>query len=219
MVEPSRLGMQPPQAQCCWRDLLPRYLRVITDKSPDSSAIWVEAWRVIVEHPWYQMELEGAARRLLCTRGALDWLGDVQHDAMLLLARSLQSDPDLGLDPQRIDEHFGGWMGVMIRNDCRQAFRRIHRLFAPSRELFDTHVTADERSRIEDRIDVSRAVDQLAEPGRSILTPHAHGFSVQEISSMLELEYFVAYRAYRRGVEEMRARGLPLRSFRGTYAS
>jgi hypothetical protein len=63
----------------------------LLDQSDSAPELWRDVWRLFVENLWYQEELHDSAVRI--TRRAQappDLRGDIEQEAMLLLAKHLQ---------------------------------------------------------------------------------------------------------------------------------
>ena len=191
-----------------WGDLRTRFLAVLSAGPPARVGLWLDVWRVFVGHPRYRAVVEAAARRLLARRHAPpEWREDVEHDAMLLLARTLRRAPDLHVDQARVEERFPGWVGTIVARDCLQALRRLRTLSGRTSPL-GRRDPADPRAarldaRRDARIDLSLALDRLPEPDRGVLTLYAKGHTVREAADALGLSYARAYGALRRGRERL----------------
>lgn len=184
-------------------DLRDRFLAAVAD-SPDHSEGRLVLWRLIIEHPWYRAELASAARLAVGRVGRPSaWREDVEQEAMLLLAKKLRRTPGLGLDPRRARDSFGGWLGRVIRNDCRMAVRRLRRLDrgGPLPEDLPARCRRAERER---RIDLSLAIEELPDTLRTVLLLSLKGFPLTEIAERLGLSYWQVWRAYRAGAGQLR---------------
>lgn len=188
-----------------WQDLRDRYLRVLSGPDAHRPGTWLLAWQLLVTHPWYRAELKSCARRVLKRhRAPLAWQMDLEHDAMLLLARKLREAPDLGVDPAQAQRHFAGWMATIITHDCRQALRRLQGLYRPSRRFPEQHATADDRGNREAWVDLNLALERLDAPERKVITLRLKGFSIRQIAARLHLNYWRAYRLFRRALKTLR---------------
>jgi len=182
-----------------WRDLKDKFLGALEGKPVEGS--WLDVWRLFLEHPWYQEQLDLCAQRVLRRAGcSRQLLGDVKQDAMLLLARKLRKTPDLHIDHQRAEEHFPGWMETIITRDCLEALRRIRRRQPLSSEAVSDDQFAGEDADIDSQIDFSLLLDQFPDPERTIVTLYAKGWNVTQIAAELGLDYGKARRLLRRGL-------------------
>ncbi len=188
-----------------WEGLRGRYLAAL-ERSPRAS--WFEIWRLFLEDPWYQAELAKHARSVIrTTSGSPEWLEDVQHEAALILAAKLQKKPSLGLDSRGMAEKFPATIGTIARNQCRQALKRLRRIYRSGARLLEESDPAvaiglDELERRS--LELSAAIDELPEPLCSVLRLSQLGFDIRTIAERLDISYWQAYRAFKRGLVRIR---------------
>ncbi len=105
-------------------NLYREFMQALSQSPNDSRTIW----QTIVGHPWYQLELEKAAQHLVRCQNLQIFPEDIQHEAILFLARTLERHPDLQFDSLNpSQEHFRHLMRKIIFRDCQQALRRLRR--------------------------------------------------------------------------------------------
>lgn len=188
-----------------WQDLKREFLLQIDDAPAQTAGLWLDVWRLLIEHPWYQEQLAACARQeMRRVRAPDEWLDDVKQDAMLLLARRLRLAPDLRIDRRRAREHFPGWMGTIIRRHCQEALRRMRRLHHRTQEILDQDIGREPRLALEAKIDLSMMLDKLAEPERTVVVLSAKNWSLREIADALEFSYWKTRRIHLRGLEQLR---------------
>lgn len=188
-----------------WRDLKDAFLSKLSESQMHEPGLWIEIWRLVIVHPWYQGELSACAERVVRRSGMPDqWIDEIKHDAMLLLARTLRHAPDLHVDREQVDQKFPGWMGTIVLRDCREALRRMRRAHTRSIPIGDAEVAVDGRSDIELQIDLSMAVDRLEDPERTVVTLFSYDVPVTEIATELNLGYWKTYRILQRGLQQLR---------------
>ncbi len=172
-----------------WCDLRDKFLAALGDDLPEGE--WLVLWRLFVEHPWYQEQLDLLAgclvRRLGGVRPAIE---DVKQDAILVLARKLRSTPDLHIDRDRAQHHFAGWMATIIRSDCLEALRRLRKPQPLSNDVVNEDRSPDRSVDLEARIDLSMLLDQLPDPQRTIVILHHKGWQISEIADELKFSYW-----------------------------
>lgn len=183
-------------------DLRVRFLAALASAEGEQGPDPKRVWRLLVEHPYYQDQVEACARRLVFRSGlAQSWLHDIPQEAMIFLARSLERAPDLGLDRQRAERHFPGWLRSIVFRDCLQALRSLRRQVA-------THATAPHdrtsaTANLDLCIDLSSSIKRLDEPDCSAIRLFLADCSVKEISEKLGLSYRQAGYALRRGLKKL----------------
>lgn len=191
------------ESGCDWHELRRCYLRAL-----DSRRHWIEVWHMVASNGLYKLELERCARLAIArVNGPQDWEGDVRHDALLILARRLKTSIDLGYDRSRPESHFDRWIRRIMMRHCQEAVRRMRR---PLREGWrldgnGESVPASGSDYIELRIDVSLAIERIADPARTILLLYGYGFSITEIAERLQMTYSQVQYARRKGLNRLKA--------------
>lgn len=188
-----------------WHDLQVKFISSLVRLS---ASTWFSLWRLFLDDAWFRAELAKHARSVLRIRGLpLEWHEDVQQEAMLLLANKLRKLPSLGLDQDGLYQKFPHSIGVIIRNECRQATKRLRRLYrSGSRLPHDTGFPSTLPLSATDGqwLEVSLAIDELGDRERSVLRLCQLGCPIQEVADRLGLTYWEAYRAYGRGIAQLR---------------
>lgn len=191
--------------QSSWQDLRDRFLQACSEQDAEPSQQWLEMWHLLLTHPWYREQLTSAAKTALRNRRyPVDWQGDIEHEAIVLLARRLRKRPCLGIDPCRAKQHFAGWMRTIITHDCRDALRRLCRHSNSTFPLLDCLPASDERAARETRIDLAIALGQLDELERAVTILYSKGFTIRQAAETLDVTFWRAYRAYHGGLGKLR---------------
>ena len=156
----------------------------------------MEIWRLFADDCWFQGLLEARARRALALRGArLAWLGDVMHEALLLLARRLAAKtPDLRVGRQRVDETFPAWIGTIVERSCGEAIQWLTRLDRLHRDLLESIPDSRAEQSFDALFDIDWAIGEQQEPERTMLHLKAGGCSIAEIAAQLDMTYWEVYR-------------------------
>lgn len=187
-----------------WRNLAGRFAALVAGP-PESWPPWLEIWNTLAEDEWLRKELRqqalAALRRFELPR---DLRGDVEHDALLVLARRLRRSPDLRADRTRIEEGFGAWMGTILRHACRKVARLEARRQRQQSELRLYTLLADPHDVLESRMDLSVAMRRIDEPTRSVLSFYQQQYSLREIAESLSMPYARVQRELRKGLRQLR---------------
>jgi RNA polymerase sigma factor (sigma-70 family) len=197
----SRLGYATAQKESSmtaiqsWESLKEGYLAAL-----DAGKDWLDLWRLFVEHPWYQEQLQSIAAQLVRhSHNARVAVEDVKHDAMLLLAKNLQSCPDMHLDREQAELRFGGWMATIIRRGCQQVLRSDRRPRPEPSEMVSDDVAPGESTDLESRIDLSLALEQLPDRIRAVTILSFQGWQPPEIAAELGQSYWMTIRQLHEG--------------------
>lgn len=185
---PKQIPYNSQPESASWQELKDRFLQLLDSQTP--AVDWRLVWRLLVEHPWYQSQLDYCATWVLRSgKAPHQWLDDLRQDAILLLARTLRQRPDLGIDRCRANDKFAPWLRTIIVRDCREALRRMRRLHRRETALPQQPPTVDRRQQLDVQIDLSMAIDALANPDRTLVSMYLHGYSVKEIARRLQRNY------------------------------
>jgi RNA polymerase sigma factor (sigma-70 family) len=178
---------------------LAQRFREILSQEPLRDRCGLILWRLIVGHPWYQAQLRRIARRLTHDPSCVILSEDIEHEALLYLARTLKRSPDLRFDPNQPEEQFSHWMRRIILRDCQQALRRLLR----NRDTESlTDQPAPEQTSVLDelRIDLQSGLALLPFPERFIVEQYLLGHSFDETATQLEVSLTTVRRRFRRGL-------------------
>lgn len=160
-----------------------------------------EIWLLFLGDDWFQAELDRHAEFVVKGDSSIS-ADDVRHEAMLLLAAKFQSARDLGLDALGLGDNFAQSIGVIVRDDCVDARRRLHRLFGTSFEPLPADGQPAAIGVSDDlALELRLAIDDLPPPMAAVLRLHQMGCDIDEIAEMLGLSYKQAYGAHQRGLK------------------
>jgi RNA polymerase sigma factor (sigma-70 family) len=196
------LRQKPHDIAAC-EDLRIRFVQAAF-AHPADAWTWWRVWRLLVDDPWYQSQLEARACWVVVASGSsLQWVEDVTQDAILILARNLRRTPHLGADPLRVNEHFTAWMRGMMTRHCSEALRRIHRLHLRDVPSACHEIIVDHRQFVEERIDLSLAVDTLPDFQRAVVSLRLKGLSAIDIADALQIHPKRVTRACHQAVQSL----------------
>lgn len=175
-----------------------RFRETLSEEFPSDQRGLI-VWRLIVGHPWYQDQLRRVARRLTRGQSSAILSEDVEHEAILYLARSLKRSPNLRFNPHQTDEQFSRWMRRIILRDCQQALRRLRR--GRDMESLTDQPSEDQASCLEElRSDLSSSLELLPSPERFIVEQYLLGQPFEETAEQLAVSITTVHRRFRRGL-------------------
>jgi RNA polymerase sigma factor (sigma-70 family) len=187
--------------------LLKKYLQALkrlkrTSQGTATKSASQKLWRLFVEHPWFERELQVCARHALkVSSSPAQCLDDVQQDARMFLGRTLRRWPDLHMRLPITAGAFAGLLRTVISHDCQRSIRRMRHLYPPIAELQDEDIAAsaaDLRQVRETLADVSMAMERLPTLERRVLTLFSYGYKTAEIAEELGLSMTTAHRVKHR---------------------
>ncbi len=164
---------------------------------------WIEIWDLIYRHPWFQSRLAACvAKTIRKNQLPSDWKEDIQQEAVFLFAREIKKNLDLGYDPAKGNYPTLVW--TILRRCCIKGVRQFKRMLTnkqihPSLELVpESTFDADELFDFRDKI------EQLPEPGRTIVLAVCHGETIDMIASRLGQSPRTVYRHLERSKNLLR---------------
>jgi RNA polymerase sigma factor (sigma-70 family) len=198
-----------PYDRPAWYALMRKFLKLADPRANRARAAY-QIWRMFLRNPWFQALLKRQARRLTRRRTSRHHLAeDAQGEAMLVLSKRLRKRPDLGVERERIEKTFPGWIARIAERLCKQALRAIRAVGRLPPERFRAEAVDDgEQERSERRLDLRLAISQLKEPEQSImrLLCSSEQPSLHEIARRLRISYDVAVAARDRAKQLLKKR-------------
>lgn len=185
-----------------WRRLQRNLLNLLAHPPLE---LWAEVWHLFLEDPWYLAERDRHARWTIRTaRAPPDWTDELIQESVLYLASELQKRPDLGLDQLGFGEEFPRRIGKMARNDCRQALKRMRRLYGTPPDAVRLQEKFQPDLAIELSLALQSAMAELPEPEASVIRLYFANFRIGEIAERLGLTYWEARRAFWNAIQQLR---------------
>lgn len=182
-------------------NLYQHFLLAVSQTQPSQQAS-LRIWRMIVGHPWYQAQLTKISRRLTRNRWRSIFPEDVQHEAILLLARSLKRNPHLGFDTNQPAEQFSHWMRRIIFRDCLQAIRSL------KRGQQDVALTEEHGSecycQTESNSILLWTLDCLDPKERFIVDRYVLGYTLKETAELLNVSISTVHRRLHSAIWSLR---------------
>ena len=98
----------------------------------------------------------------------------------MLLAGKLVRRRDLGMNVELAEQKFPAFLGTILRNDCRQAARKLRRQFLRSAPLPEPQFLESGAAQRQSLVDLSMEIEELEDPGRTILLLSVKGMTLKE---------------------------------------
>lgn len=178
-------------------DLEPIYLQLLAVPAADPR----ETWRLCADNPRYREELWRAAARLLRERRLPPaGVDDVAQEALLILARRLQTRPTLGFDASRGPECLLPWLRAVVRSHCQQALRGQPRRRA--RELNEKWAMPAPPDPW--RAELAEAIQSLDESSRNLVEAYRNFGAIEAVARQLGLSVSTARRRLQKALDRLR---------------
>jgi DNA-directed RNA polymerase specialized sigma24 family protein len=193
---PSGPGLPP------WERLLRAFLLVLDTEDAHQKADAV--CKLFLDDPWFQDLVERRARQAVSSHAVpFSIRDDLQQEISLLFVQKARHSPDLHVNLEMVEAHFGGWMWTIVDRLCAEATQRLHRAYRSQSGLAEDLAVAAKRQ-LDVKIDVSIALAELPLFTRTVLSLFEQGHTVKEIAALLGEKYWKVYDTYRRGIEFLR---------------
>lgn len=190
-----------------WQDLFHSWKNSLEEKAgddPRQPGHWFSIWRTIIGHAWFQQQMRACVGYEVLSSGLPpDLAHDLEHEVILLLAGKLARHRDLGMDLELAEEKFPAFMGTVIRNDCRQAARKMRRQFLRSPSLLSPQRVEDPAAERISLIEMSLEIEELNDPQRTILLLSVKGMTLKEIAQTIQMNYSKVCREYDQGCRQL----------------
>lgn len=188
------LAAESDEAPKAWQALKTAFLEWVTSPRGDAERS-AELWRVFAASDWFREELRAQSRRALAERKLpRDWLGDVEHEALLEFADQLHKDPALRVDIDQIDRTFPGWIGERLHLTCGHAIARLERLSRHHEELLERIADPRQPETSDLEIDASTLINSLDGLAQMIALLDLSGHTIESIAENLNLSFAQARR-------------------------
>lgn len=113
--------------------------------------------------------------------------------------------PDLHVDREMVDAHFGGWIWTIVNHLGIEAVQRLHRLYrVQSHSVGDRAI--ERKENLELKVELSIAMAELPPLTRTILQLYDKGYKLTEIAMLVNEKYWKVFELFRRGIEFLQER-------------
>lgn len=187
-----------------WERLMKAFLALLD--GDDASAKAGDVCDLFLGDPWFQQLVERRARRAVDVGAIpLDWRPDLEQHISLLFVQKVRRRPDLGVDRQMAEEHFGGFVWTIVERLALNAIERLHKLYRRQSALF-ADVAGSARWTLEQQVDVGLLLAGLPPLTRTILTLYDAGHTLKQIADLVGEEYWRVCKIYRDAIATLEER-------------
>lgn len=185
------------------KNLLYHFHHTLNSSETITNNLGQQMWRLVVAHPWYQLQLKSISRWVAHGQTGNFSIEDLQQEAILLLARTFQRHPDLRFDSNQTPAHFARWMRKIIRRDCLQALRKLRRT---SREtgLNETCWMMETPFPPEWMVSLKEGLDLLPRQEQYVVQHFLLGHSLRETAEILGIGSTTAHRYFQSAISLLR---------------
>jgi hypothetical protein len=156
--------------------------------------------------PWFLELIARRARQAVAAHAVPeDCLKDLEQEISLVFVERVSRTPDLHVDRELVEGHFGGWVWTIIDRSCIKAIQRLHRLYGFEKNVMH-EVAASPKWDLDKAADVRMLVQELPPLSQAILSLFDEGYNLKDIAEIVGEEYWKVCELYRKAVAYLRQR-------------
>lgn len=187
-----------------WDRLMRAFLTLLQTGDPRTAGDAVA--ELFFSDPWFRDLIVRRSKRAAETRAIpSNWRKDLEQEISLLFVQKAEKTPDLHVNLDVVEEHFGGWMWTIIDHLAAEAVKRLHRFYRSDETLLDEFACSPQPE-IVTRIDMKMLIAELPPLTKTILTLFDEGYTQREIAEILDEPYWRVGNIYRKAVAQLRER-------------
>ncbi len=134
-----------------------------------------------------------------------DWGDDLRQEIALLFAQKVGRSPDLHVDRQKVEEHFGGWAWTMVERLGSNAIEGLHRRYRVESALA-VDSARQRKQDVEVKVALSMAMSELPPLTRKILELYDKGYKLTEIAALTGEKYWKVVELFQQGIDHLKDR-------------
>lgn len=195
----SRSGSEHP-----WQGLLHAFLGLLEAEVSEDRAHAV--CDLFLNDPWFQQLVERRAKHSVDRQAVpRDWGDDLRQEIALLFVQKIERSPDLHVDRQIVEAHFGGWIWTIVDRLGIEAVQRLHKLYRVQSHFISEEAIERKRN-LEVKVELSIAMAELPPLTQHILLLYDKGHTLKEIATIVKEKYWKVFDLFWRGVEYLQDR-------------
>lgn len=187
-----------------WERLMRAFLRVLETEEAQGRAGAV--CELFFSEFWFQQLVERRARRSIELHAVpSDWREDLEQQISLLFLQKVEHSPDLRVDRQIVEAHFGGWIWTIVDHLGAKAVQQLHRLYRVEGNSLDDVASAT-KANLDVKIDLGFALAELPPLTRTILSLYDEGHTLAEIADLVGEKPWRVYETFANAVARLKGR-------------
>lgn len=187
-----------------WDGLMRAFLALLRANGPGTSG--EEVCNLFFGDAWF-LDLIARRARQAADSGAVPKRNreDMEQEIALHFVHKASKRPDLQVDYEIVERHFGGWLWTIIDHLCIEVLRQRH-MQHHAENLLMIDVAGTPRCDIDRRIDVGILITGLSPVSQTILSLFDHGFTRREIAEQIGEPYWKVCQIHRMAIAFLRER-------------
>lgn len=187
-----------------WDRLMRAFLTLLQTEDPRTAGDAVV--ELFFGDPWFHDLIVRRAKHAAETRAIpSNWRKDLEQEVSLAFIHKAEKTPDLHVNLDVVEEHFGGWVWTIIDHLAVEAVKHLHRVYRSDEILLD-EIACSPQPETATKIDVKLLIAELPTLPRIILTLFDEGHTLREIAKIVDEPYWRVCKLYRNAVAHLRGR-------------
>ncbi len=187
-----------------WDRLMRAFLTLLQSDGPRTTGDSV--CELFFGGPWFCDLVERRAKQAVDAHalrsGCRD---DLEQEIALLFLQKAHKQPDLHVNLDVVEGHFGGWVWTIIDRLCAEAIQHLHRVYRFEGNLLD-EVESTTKQNEETKIDIGLLIAGLPQATQAILALFDEGYTLTEIAELVDEQYWRVCETFRKAVAFLRDR-------------
>lgn len=187
-----------------WDRLMRAFLALVQTDDPRTAGHSVA--ELFFGDPWFCELVARRAKQAADTHAVPSaWRNDLEQEISLLFLQKCEKTPDLHVNLEVVESHFGGWIWTIIDHLSVEAVQRLHRVYRSEGNVLDDAACSIQRD-IATKIDLSLLVAELPPLTQTILALFDEGYTRKEIADLVDEPYWRVCDTCQKAVAYLRER-------------
>ncbi|MGH7136270.1 MAG: sigma-70 family RNA polymerase sigma factor [Pirellulales bacterium] len=187
-----------------WDRLMRAFLTLLQSEGPRTTGESV--CDLFFGDPWFCELVERRAKQAVNAHAVpSSCRDDLEQEISLLFLQKADKTPDLHVNFDVVETHFGGWIWTIIDRLCAEAVQHLHRVYRFEGNVLDD-IECSTRQHEQSKIDIGLLIARLPQMTQTILTLFDEGYTLKEIAELVDEPYWRVCGIYREAVAFLRDR-------------
>lgn len=187
-----------------WDRLMRAFLTLLQSDGPRTTGDSV--CDLFFGDPWFCELVERRAKQAVDAHAVpSNYRDDLEQEISLLFIQKTDKTPDLHVNLDVVESHFGGWVWTIIDRLCAEAIQHLHRVYQTEDNLLDD-VESSTKLGEETKIDIGLLIAGLPQTTQTILALFDEGYTLREIAELVDEDYWRVCKTFREAVAFLQRR-------------
>lgn len=188
-----------------WDRLMRAYLTLLQSDGPRATGDSV--CDLFFGDPWFCDLVERRAKQAVDAHALPgSCRDDLEQEISLLFLQRAHKTPDLHVNFDVIESHFGGWVWTIIDRLCAEAAQHLRRVHRSAEESLVNDVESTAEQNELTKIDIGFLMAELPQTAQAILALYDEGYTLREIAQLVNDRYWRVCETFRDAIAFLRDR-------------